>query len=301
MTGMAICIASSGRPSLADTLQSLMQIDVPAELSVRIIVADDDPGHGAATVIAGIGTEIRFPVQVLPVGARNISIARNACLEAAAGSHIIFIDDDEWVEPDWLRKLFACQNEFSADCVFGPVHPQYPSGTPEWLVAANPLYVDWGRRGKRVLTGRCGNTLIRAGLLDQHPVRFDPALGLSGGEDTEFFGQLAGEGARLVVTDDALAYEHVPADRLEPWRLRQRIIRKGQSYARFAVRHLRAGSLSSLGFYLDAAAKLAIAGLGCLCLSPVDKVAAMRMRLKLWSNIGKLREACGLDLPQMYR
>ena len=38
--------------------------------------------------------------------ARNISIARNACVEAATGKWIAFIDDDELASENWLQHHY---------------------------------------------------------------------------------------------------------------------------------------------------------------------------------------------------
>ncbi|WP_368855023.1 glycosyltransferase family 2 protein, partial [Klebsiella pneumoniae] len=69
------------------------------------------------------------------------------------------------------------------------------------LVQANPLHVDWGRRGRKVDTGRSGNVLFRRARVERLGLRFDPALGKTGGEDTDFFHRLHRAGAVIVVTD----------------------------------------------------------------------------------------------------
>ena len=53
--------------------------------------------------------------------ARNISIARNACLEAASAPLVAFIDDDEIARPGWLAGLVADMDAPNADVVFGKV------------------------------------------------------------------------------------------------------------------------------------------------------------------------------------
>ncbi|MBN8945419.1 MAG: glycosyltransferase family 2 protein [Rhizobiales bacterium] len=299
METVTIGIASLGRPSLVRTLQSLCSITVPAGLAIEIVVADDDPGGGAAARVES-GAPWSVPVRVVAVGAGNISSARNACLDAARGSLMAFVDDDEWVEPDWLVRLLAALDEFDAEVVIGPVFPVYPAGTPDWLVQANPLHVDWGRRGRKVDTGRSGNVLFRRARVERLGLRFDPALGKTGGEDTDFFHRLHRAGAVIVVTDDARIHEEAPAARLAPAYLRLRAIRSGQSYARFRLSGRRGLDAGGLGFHCDAAAKMLAGFLAASLLRPLSRARSMAFAQKAWLNLGKLRQATGRDLPSMY-
>ena len=299
METVTIGIASLGRPCLSRTLQSLCAIEIPPGYAVEIVVADDDRG-GAATARIAEGEPWALPVRSLAVGAGNISAARNACLDAATGGWLAFVDDDEWVDPDWLVRMFAACREFGADIVVGPVFPQYPPGTPAWLVAANPIYKDMGPRGLRIDTGRAGNVLIRRSIVDQAQTRFDPALGKTGGEDTDFFHRLYKAGAVIVVTDDARIYEEVPPGRLQPSYIRRRALRAGQSYARFRLRDGRGLDPSGLLFHLDAAAKCAVGFAGAWLLRPVRRGGALRLEQKAWMNLGKLRQITGRALPSMH-
>ena len=299
METVTIGIASLGRPCLSRTLQSLCAIDIPPGCALEIVVADDDR-DGAARARIAAGEPWGLPVRGLAVGAGNISAARNACLDAAGGSWLAFVDDDEWVDPDWLVRMFAACREFTADIVVGPVFPQYPPGTPDWLVAANPIYKDLGPRGSRIDTGRAGNVLMRRAIVEQAQARFDLALGRTGGEDTDFFHRLYKAGAVIVVTDDARIYEEVPPNRLQPAYIRRRALRAGQSYARFRLRDRRGLDPAGLVFHLDAAAKCAVGFAGAWLLRPVRRGGSLRLEQKAWMNLGKLRQLTGWELPAMY-
>ncbi|MBT9292233.1 glycosyltransferase family 2 protein [Prosthecodimorpha staleyi] len=299
MTALTIGIASIGRPSLMATLASLAAIERPAGLSMTVLVADDSPDGAVARLIAGAGPW-PFGLAVLPVAAGNISVARNACLAAAATPLMAFVDDDERVSTDWLVRLIAAMAEFEADVVIGPVFPVYPPGTPDWLRRADPLHVDWGRRGRRVDTGRTGNVLFRRDDPRWSGLRFDPAFGRTGGEDTDYFHRLHRAGAAIVVTDDARIDEEVPAARLQPAYLRRRTLRSGQSYAAFRLGGRRGFGPAGLIFHAGNAAK-ALAGLAAaLLLRPVDRARSLRFALKFWLNLGKLRQLTGRDLPSLY-
>ena len=45
----------------------------------------------------------------------NISAGRNTGLDAAKGEYIVFIDDDDWAEPDWLQFMLSLLEEYGAD------------------------------------------------------------------------------------------------------------------------------------------------------------------------------------------
>jgi succinoglycan biosynthesis protein ExoM len=166
---------------------------------------------------------------------QNIALARNRALSAATSDHIVFVDDDEYVAEDWLENLIHTAETEKADVVFGPVIAVYPSNTPNWILRGG--FFDRPRHptGTQMPTGASGNTLIKSsslGLLDSH---FDSSYGLTGGEDAEFFSRLYKQGARMVWCDNALAYEHVPCDRMRISWLLGRSFRGGQGYWRIIV------------------------------------------------------------------
>ncbi|MEQ1611813.1 MAG: glycosyltransferase family 2 protein [Hyphomicrobiaceae bacterium] len=298
MTTITIAIASSGRRMLVRCLTSLAALELPAETIVDIVIADDSL-QGLAAGLVAEALPLPYPVRIVPTAARNVSVARNACIDAATGELIAFVDDDEWVEPDWLVRMLAAMREFSADCVFGPVHPVYPVGTADWIVRANPLHVDWGRRGRKVTLGRGGNALLRQALVKAAGLRFDPALGRTGGEDTSFFHALGQSGAVMVVTDDAMVHEDAPPARVNVAYFRQRALRTGQIYARFIVSGLGNSLLARAKFYAGAALKAGVAlTIGTLAY-PFDKALWLRFAMRGWMNVGKLRELLRLEPSHM--
>ena len=299
MTKASVAIASIGRDTLLDTLNSIAAARRPDGMELDVLIADDSR-DGAATKLVAAHPVKGLNVTCLAVASSNISTARNALLAAATGDWLIFVDDDEWVEPDWLERLFACQEDFSADVVVGPVYPDYPQETPAWLKAANPLYMDWGARGKRIYTGRGGNTLVNLQLIRSLELTFDEAYGRTGGEDTIFFGQAAERGARIFVTDDAIAREHVPAERLTQSYILSRAVRSGQSYGQMRLaRH--PDPLWHIFFALSALAKCTAAGLLTMAMRLFDRPRSFRMRQKFALNKGKLRAVFSLPLAELYK
>ncbi|TYC67373.1 glycosyltransferase family 2 protein [Stappia sp. BW2] len=299
MQTVSVAIASIGRETLLDTLRSLAAVTLPAGRELKVLVADDSK-TGAATKLVTSHPVKSLDVTCLAVASGNISTARNALLDAADGAWLIFVDDDEWVEPDWLVKLFDCQKEFNADVVIGPVKPHYPDNTPDWLRRANPLYTDWGHRGKRLYTGRGGNTLVRVDFVRALKLRFDEAYGRTGGEDTIFFAQAAERGARIFATDDAIAHEHVPQDRLSMHFILSRAVRAGQSYGQMRLaRH--PDPFWHVCFALGALAKCAVTGSLALAFRLFDRARSFRMRQKLSLNMGKLRAVFSLPLAELYK
>jgi succinoglycan biosynthesis protein ExoM len=299
MEKVSVAIASIGRETLLDTLRSLAAVTKPVGIEFNVLVADDSKS-GAATKLVASHPIKSLDVTCLAVASGNISSARNALLDAADGDWLIFVDDDEWVERNWLEKLFACQKDFNADVVIGPVKPRYPDNTPEWMRRANPLYTDWGHRGKRLYTGRGGNTLVRVGFVRALELRFDEAYGRTGGEDTIFFAHAAERGARIFATDDAIAHEHVPQDRLSTKFILSRATRSGQSYGQMRLaRH--PDPFWHVFFAFGALAKCAVAGVLALAFRLLDRGRSFRMRQKLALNTGKLRAVFNLPLAELYR
>jgi succinoglycan biosynthesis protein ExoM len=299
MEKVSVAIASIGRETLIDTVKSLAALPHLDGTELTVLIADDSKDSAAAKLLS----HLSFPnlsTTCLQVASGNISTARNALLDAATGDWIIFVDDDEWVDAAWLEKLFSCQSDYCADVVIGPVRPVYPDGTPDWFVKANPLYHDWGHRGKPLTTGRGGNTLVRMDFVREHHLRFDEAFGVTGGEDTAFFAEAHIKGAKIFATDDAIAYEHVPNERLSSSYIFSRAVRSGQSYGKMQL-EIAAGLIGRIVFSVDALVKCAVSAGLTVFTRCFDRSASFRMKQKFALNLGKLRAVLGLPLAELYK
>lgn len=229
-----ILICTFRRPHLAETLRSLFALD-PVPGPLRIIVADNDETPSAEALVAGMAEGAPMKVVYCHAPARNISIARNACLDHAEADWIALIDDDEIARPDWLARLHARAEATGADAIFGPALADYGPDAPGWMVEQDHHSNIPKRRGGEVQTGHTCNALMRWQGTPWAAERFDLARGKSGGEDTEFYFRLRRLGARFEIAEDAVVTEDVAPDRMRPEWLSARKFRMGQSYASSAV------------------------------------------------------------------
>ena len=90
-----IGVCTFRRPELADTLRSLAAMEMPARFDISVIVADNDETPSAQALVTALSRELALPVRYRHAPARNISIARNACLDASEADFLAFIDDYE--------------------------------------------------------------------------------------------------------------------------------------------------------------------------------------------------------------
>ena len=257
-----LCIATFRRPMLADTLASLGNARIPPGTALRVIVVDNDHTPSARANAEAAGQQAGLTLSYVHAPAANISLARNAGLEAARADWIAFLDDDEIVTADWLAELVRCAKKTGADAVFGPSEPIYPPGTPDWIAQGAFHRQSVPLRGGRAETGHTCNALVRMGGTPWAAQRFDLSLGQSGGEDTQFFAALFAQGARFHVTGTAAVREIVTPDRLTFRWLAQRRFRIGQTYGALAqgvaAKSLRFGLAAAKAGYCAAGAALCL-------------------------------------------
>lgn len=231
MAHVTIAIASCGRSSLADTLASVGAQVIPESWTTEVVVADDSLDGRAAQITNAAG--LPLPVHVINVASRNIAKARNACLEAAEGDYIIFIDDDEIAGPGWIQHMVEDARRTKADCLFAPVHPEYEAHAPAWIVALNPLFPSEVRTARRgdFIVGRTGNSLLRRSFVERHNLRFDVSFG-TGVEDLHFFALCRANAAKMATTDRAAVREPVEASRTKLGYVLKLCFARGKGYAR---------------------------------------------------------------------
>ena len=227
-TSIDICICTFRRPYLAETLKSVANLEIE-NARVRVIISDNDATPSARALVDEIAQKFPFPITYLHSPAANISIARNACLDAVTADYLAFIDDDEVVSTLWLRQLLETAEDTSADAVLGPVKAIYAPTSPSWMVKGDfhstaPVVVDGAIR-----TGYTCNVLMRWAFPIK-ALRFDLALGKSGGEDTDFFYRLSDLGGTIAQSPSAVVYEPVPESRARMDWLVNRRLRAGQTH-----------------------------------------------------------------------
>lgn len=220
-----ICICTFRRPQVTETIASIAAQRLPAGIALRLVVADNEPEPNARPAVETAAASHGLPLVYVHAPAGNISIARNACLDAARSDWIAFIDDDESAEPDWIEKLLAHRD--SAEIVFGVSRAVFDPGTPRWIVVGD---FHSNRMGPRdgAHNGYTCNVLIDRRFIDRHGLRFDRALGKTGGEDTLFFDQAFAAGARFAYAPDAVVSEPIPSHRATFGWLGRRRYRSGQ-------------------------------------------------------------------------
>lgn len=262
-----VAVCTYRRPAVVETLASLARQDLPDDVRPRIIVADNDAQPEARGRITAAARRLGLDLHYVHAPARNISLARNACLEAAEAPFLAFIDDDETAAPGWLAALLAEADAGGWDAVLGPVKAIYSPEAPAWLAAADFHSTAPVVTGGRILKGYAGNVLIRRASIERLGLRFDLSLGRQGGEDDDFFYRLTDAGGRIGYAPDALAFEPVPRQRASLRWLLRRSFRTGQTHgarlrqrARTAPARLAQTSLAAAkgGAYLAGAAAAAL-------------------------------------------
>lgn len=136
----------------------------------------------------------------------GVAAARNTLLRAASGEFLMYIDSDDWIEPEMLERMLSLSKE--SDIVFcGSDHAETPSEVkqPELIEIEK-----WDQERRLLefmkhkrMTGMLWNKLIRRRTAEG--CSFNPQTGY--GEDAEFLWQVLKNSKKMVVTNEVL-YHH---------------------------------------------------------------------------------------------
>jgi glycosyltransferase involved in cell wall biosynthesis len=211
-----VLICTYKRPKLLRSTLNGIENGNNDGLLIRVIVVDNDNNESARELVKRYIANSTHEYIYLTQPIQNISITRNCALAASDGDYAVFIDDDEVPEPDWIQNLVKTARGFRKQIVFGPVISRYVDNIPKWIIDGG--FFEFRSRyvtGTKIplLEMRTGNVLICGNLLRQTNSRFDHQLGLSGGEDYEFFRNLVSTGVIGIWCDEAQVHEWVPRNR----------------------------------------------------------------------------------------
>ncbi|MEZ5825124.1 MAG: glycosyltransferase family A protein [Geminicoccaceae bacterium] len=241
-------------PLLRSLLQHLREISLGglAPRQVGILVVDNMPTGEVASLCRELAPTMPITLDCVEEDRRGISFARNrAAVEALArgADFLCFIDDDDRPEPDWLVDLVARQDMTGVDIVVG--NRVYVDAAENFEQASadrpdprtrNETEI-WKKNGLPNLLTAC-NVLISRTLLEtlagKGPV-FDPAFGLMGGEDADFFMRARGAGACIARAEHSLVKVRVWSERATVSGVMRRKFRSGCSEGHLVRRYMAAG------------------------------------------------------------
>jgi len=210
-----VCVCTYKRPLLLRRLlKELSAQDSGGFFTFSIVVVDNDSSGSARPVADDFAASSPVRVTYCLEPQQNIALARNRAIASAPGDLVAFIDDDEFPAAGWLRNLFAVRRAYNVAGVLGPVKPYFEHEPPDWVRKGRffdrPTHPTGYRIGVR--EARTGNVLFVRNIVDGMSDPFRQEFG-TGGEDTDFFRRMMGQGHVFLWCDEAVAYELVPPER----------------------------------------------------------------------------------------
>ncbi|WP_427115762.1 glycosyltransferase family 2 protein [Pseudarthrobacter scleromae] len=226
---------------LTELLDSLATASTISPFSV--VVVDNDPEGGARITCQRGDLVVSYLHEPTP----GIAAARNCALGFLNEDHeaIAFVDDDETVDPLWMKNLLHTLNTLHADVVSGPVISVFPAGTARWIIDGGFHQRIRFQTNTTITSAATNNTILRTSFLKRlNNPRFDETFSMTGGSDTEFFSRVQGAGGFMAWCDEALVWERVPAERLTLKWIWRRGVRIGNVTGRLKLRrHSKLGLL----------------------------------------------------------
>jgi len=226
-----ICCHNS-RERLKQTLLHLARQDVPIDITWEVVVIDnastDNTGAFAESTWNELGSPVELRVIIEPIP--GICHARRAGLMGTSSSIVVFCDDDNWLNQDYLSTVLTIfYNHPKIGAAGGQSRPSFESGfqPPNWFWSEAKGFAV-GRQYNS--TGNISGTgfLWGAGLaLRAEPLRCMLRLGvrhlLSGrkrhrllaGDDSETCAWLMLAGYEIYYEDRLLLEHYIPNFRLE--------------------------------------------------------------------------------------
>lgn len=240
---ISIIICTFNRTDLLKlAMESIAKLSNPDVLKVEVVIVDNSDDNNAKDTVDAVRAAMPYPVKMVVAHPANISVARNAGVNAASSEIVAFMDDDQTLDKGWLMAVWDGLAKHPHDVLFGSVtpvaeRPDLVDATVEQLFSrqlpfdAGHDLIPMGPNKTRGVSMATNNSVFRRASTLYEDQPFNSAFGNGGGEDFDLFCRLQRKGCRFGWLPDAKALEYVPAKRCNPTYLLQRFYAGGQAYA----------------------------------------------------------------------
>jgi succinoglycan biosynthesis protein ExoM len=233
---ISISICTRERPVMLSNLLKSFETLKPLEgIEVEIDIVENHTEKNLEALLAELSSRIPFKINHHWEPKLGIPVARNHGLRAAKASgatHIIFIDDDETVDSQWLNELWNAYLQYSDDTIIlGTVISVFESSENEHL--QHLLQRKIRPTGYVLDTCATNNVIVHIDTLDQHQLLFDESRPLAGGTDSKLFRKAHLLKIPMFYCAEAIVYEDIPADRINMRWISKRNFRVGLTYGEY--------------------------------------------------------------------
>lgn len=223
---LSIVIATFNRGSqLLDTLSSLLAQTVAYE-EWECVVVNNNSTDNTQELFDNFHREYpTLNIRMVTETKQGLSNARNRGIAESVGDVVAIIDDDETVNPDFVKGYIDLFETYpDAAAAGGRVVPEFMSERPSWMTSftERPIAgtLDLGADVKPFVKGypAGGNMALSRRATEQYGV-FDTSLGrtgtkLLGGEEKELMNRYAERGGKIYYTPVPVIFHRIPDSKL---------------------------------------------------------------------------------------
>lgn len=238
---LSIVICTYNRAQmLDDVLQGLQTLKPVPDMSFEVIVVDNNSTDSTRHVVERWQLQGNLPLRYLKEKQQGLSRARNMGINAATGEWIWFLDDDVYLDENWLQGVVeVIRNYPDAMAVAGKIVLEFEKPEPAWLPEIAYNYYGLTRFGDNPRWLQQGEYPIGANVAVRKVVfectgMFNCKLGRAGKsliswEETEFFMRLYSSGGQIIYTPDAIVRHRISKQQLSRLWLIRRLFSDGIS------------------------------------------------------------------------
>lgn len=225
MKGVSIiicCYNSSSR--IKPTLEHIAQLIVPDTILWEVIIVDNNSNDDTKDKCIDLWDmygKTFIPFSIVSEYQQGLSHARKKGFLASKYDYLLYCDDDNWLEDDYLTKVFEIMESDANIGVLGGKGEAVSDGAlPEWFHDVQAYYAVGAQKSNNSPLYGAGITLKKDGLSKLYDSGFDFLLDgrkgkkLSSGEDTEIQLLFKIMGYKITYSNQLKFKHFIPTERL---------------------------------------------------------------------------------------
>lgn len=221
---VALCTHNNG-DRLKKTLDDLTNLQSP-QASWELVIVDNGCTDHTDEILAAFNWPENWHVRITKEEKLGLSNARNRAIDESCGNYVIFMDDDETVDTDWLRAYERLIINKKPDAFGGRICVAFEDKRPTWLTDEILGFLGELNRSDTISVLESpgssfygGNFGVRKSVCETIG-KFDSMLGRkgnnnTGGEEIDFYHRLLAAGMKVWWTPEAIINHRIQATKLK--------------------------------------------------------------------------------------